>query len=67
MPRHRTAEPPESALYAPVKALLEGQGYEVKGEIAGCDVVGVRGDDPRDVAESYLKGVLEAGDNPCDH
>jgi len=51
MPRHRTAEPPESALYAPVKALLEGQGYEVKGEIAGCDVVGVRGDDPPVIVE----------------
>lgn len=33
----------ESDLYAPVKALLEGQGYSVKGEVRGCDVVGVRG------------------------
>ncbi|MBS0520558.1 MAG: hypothetical protein JSR90_17815 [Proteobacteria bacterium] len=32
----------ESDLYAPVKALLEGQGYSVKGEVRGCDVVGVR-------------------------
>ncbi len=32
----------ESDLYPPVKALLEGQGYSVKGEIRGCDVVGVR-------------------------
>lgn len=32
----------ESDLYAPVKALLEGQGYVVKGEVRGCDVVGVR-------------------------
>ncbi len=30
----------ESDLYAPVKALLEGQGYVVKGEVRGCDVVG---------------------------
>jgi hypothetical protein len=29
----------ESDLYAPVKALLEGQGYVVKGEVRGCDVV----------------------------
>ena len=35
--------PLESDLYAPVKALLEGQGYVVKGEVRGCDVVGVRG------------------------
>jgi len=42
MPRTRPVAPPETALYAPVKALLEGQGYVVKGEINGCDVVGVR-------------------------
>lgn len=32
----------ETDLYPPVKALLEAQGYEVKGEIRGVDVVGVR-------------------------
>jgi hypothetical protein len=32
----------ESDLYPPVKALLEGQGYSVKGEVRGCDVVGVK-------------------------
>jgi len=32
----------ESDLYPPVKALLEGQGYCVKGEVRGCDVVGVK-------------------------
>ena len=42
---------PEAALYAPVKALLEAQGYEVKGEIGACDVVGVRGDDPPVIVE----------------
>lgn len=37
----------ETELYAPVKGFLEGQGYEVKGEIGACDVVGARaGDDP---------------------
>lgn len=35
----------ETSLYAPVKAFLEGQGYLVKGEIDGADVVGVRGDE----------------------
>ena len=46
-----TAGEPEVALYAPVKALLEGQGYEVKGEVMSCDVVGVRGDEPPVVVE----------------
>lgn len=41
----------ESDLYAPVKALLEGQGYVVKGEVRGCDVVGVRGAEPPVVVE----------------
>jgi hypothetical protein len=42
---------PEVALYAPVKALLEAQGYEVKGEVNGCDVVGTRGDEPPVIVE----------------
>jgi hypothetical protein len=41
----------ESDLYAPVKALLEGQGYSVKGEVRGCDVVGVRGNEPPVIVE----------------
>lgn len=41
----------ESDLYAPVKALLEGQGYTVKGEVRGCDVVAVRGAEPPVVVE----------------
>ena len=45
---------PETALYGPVKALLEAQGYVVKGEIVGCDVVGVRGDEPPVVVELKL-------------
>ncbi|MEX3014335.1 DUF2161 family putative PD-(D/E)XK-type phosphodiesterase [Gymnodinialimonas hymeniacidonis] len=35
----------ESDLYPPVKAFLEAQGYEVKGEIGPADVMGVRGED----------------------
>jgi len=46
----------ESDLYAPVKALLEGQGYVVKGEVRGCDVVGVRGEEPPVIVE--LKRVF---------
>jgi hypothetical protein len=33
----------ETDLYPPVKALLEKQGYSVKAEVRGCDVVGTRG------------------------
>jgi hypothetical protein len=43
--------PSETDLYAPVKALLEKQGYDVKGEVRGCDVVGVRGDEPPVIVE----------------
>jgi hypothetical protein len=49
----------ESDLYAPVKALLEGQGYSVKGEVRGCDVVGVRGSEPPVIVE--LKRVFGLG------
>src|SRR4029079_13569379 len=41
----------ESDLYAPVKALLEEQGCSVKGEVKGCDVVAVRGEDPPLIVE----------------
>ena len=59
MPGARTARlppAPETDLYEPVKRLLVGQGYDVKGEIHGCDVVGVRGDEPPVVVE--LKRVF---------
>lgn len=41
----------EADLYAPVKAFLERQSYVVKGEVDGCDVVGVRGGEPPVVVE----------------
>ena len=41
----------ETELYAPVKAFLEGQGYEVKAEVRDCDVVAVRGAEPPVVVE----------------
>ena len=44
----------ETELYAPVKAFLQGQGYEVKGEVADADVVACRGEDPPVIVE--LKG-----------
>lgn len=37
-----TQDDTETALYPPVKAFLESLGFTVKGEIHGCDVVGVR-------------------------
>lgn len=37
----------ETDLYLPVKRLLEGQGYTVKGEVGAADIVAMRdGDDP---------------------
>jgi len=35
----------EADLYAPVKAYLQRQGYDVKGEVGSADVVGRRGKD----------------------
>lgn len=32
----------ETDLYHPIKKLLEAQGYQVKGEVKGCDVVAMR-------------------------
>ena len=64
MARSRPSTPPETSLYAPVKALLEGQGYTVKGEIRGCDIVAVRGDEPPVVVElkkTFGLGVVFQG------
>ena len=36
----------EQDLYPPIKAFLEAQGYEVKAEVDGCDVVAMRGAEP---------------------
>lgn len=36
---------PESSLYSPVREFLAAQGFTVRGEVRGCDVVAVRGDD----------------------
>lgn len=33
----------ERELYAPVRALLEERGYAVQAEVAGCDAIGLRG------------------------
>ena len=49
----------ESALYAPIKAFLEAQDYEVKGEVEGCDVVATRGDESPVVVELKQRFNLE--------
>ena len=42
--RKKTRTIKESDLYLPVKSLLTKQGYEVKGEVKGCDVLARRDD-----------------------
>ncbi len=49
----------ESDLYAPLKRFLEGQGYEVKGEVGRCDVVAVRGQEAPVIVELKLRPNLE--------
>jgi hypothetical protein len=49
---------PETSLYPAVKAFLEDQGFTVKGEIRGCDVVAVRGDDPPVLVICELKAAF---------
>jgi hypothetical protein len=41
----------EQDLYAPLKVFLEAQGYEVKAEVRGCDLVAQRGDEPPLIVE----------------
>ena len=40
--RKKPPRQPETALYAPVKSYLEAQGFTVKAEVHGCDVVAHR-------------------------
>src|SRR5437870_12762925 len=48
----------EATLYRPVKAFLEAQGFEVKGEVCGCDLVARRGDEPPVIVELKLRFSL---------
>jgi hypothetical protein len=48
----------EQELYAPVKRFLEAQGYEVKGEVGGCDLLAVRGEEPPLIIELKLRFSL---------
>jgi hypothetical protein len=48
------APPAERDLYPTVKTFLEAQGYDVKAEVRGCDVVAIRGDEPPVIVELKL-------------
>lgn len=45
----------ETSLYLPVKGFLEKAGYTVKGEVGGCDLVGLSDDDQPVVVICELK------------
>lgn len=45
----------ETSLYAPVKRFLEGLGFEVKGEVCGCDIVAIDHGTPAAVVIAELK------------
>src|SRR6059036_1309429 len=51
----RRSLPLETALYLPVKRFLEKLGFTVKGEVGGCDLVALSGDDPPIVVIGELK------------
>jgi len=58
--RHRRkpdakSAPRETSLYLPVKRFLEARGFEVKGEICGCDLVALRDGEPPIVVVGELK------------
>jgi hypothetical protein len=45
----------ETSLYPPVKRFLENLGFHVKGEVCGCDLVALRGDERPRVVIGELK------------
>src|SRR5262244_3253529 len=59
MPRQPPQRPKlatrETSLYLPVKRFLESLGFEVKGEICGCDLVAIRDEEPPLVVIGELK------------
>src|SRR5215813_6910639 len=63
MPRQPPQRPKlatrETSLYLPVKRFLESLGFEVKGEICGCDLVAIRGEE----APLVVIGELKLGFN----
>ncbi|WP_094020875.1 DUF2161 domain-containing phosphodiesterase [Maliponia aquimaris] len=55
----------ESDLYGPIKALLEGQGYAVKGEVGAVDIMALRGDEPPVIVELKLRITLALYHQAC--
>src|SRR5438093_11492891 len=45
----------ETSLYLPIKRYLEALGFEVKGEVCGCDLVALSGEEPPIVVIGELK------------
>jgi hypothetical protein len=45
----------ETSLYSPVKRFLEGFGFEVKGEVCGCDLVALDRGTPTALVIGELK------------
>lgn len=62
VPNTNPRSPPEvsgeAALYLPVKAFLERQGYVVRGEVRGCDLVACRGNEEPVIVELKLRFTL---------
>ena len=58
MARMRRPVTPETTLYAPVKRYLERLGFTVKGEVCGCDLVALRGEEPPIVVIGELKSAF---------
>lgn len=50
--------PRETDLYPPIRSHLEAQGYTVKSEVSGADVVAIRGSDPPLIIELKLSFSL---------
>jgi hypothetical protein len=55
MGKARAGQPSEVDLYQPVKDFLAAQGYVVRGEVRGCDLVAVRGDEKPVIVELKLR------------
>lgn len=55
MSKARLTMASEADLYEPVRAFLIAQGYVVRGEVRGCDVVATRGDEPPVIVELKLR------------
>jgi hypothetical protein len=55
MPESKASKASEVDLYQPVKDFLTAQGYVVRGEVRGCDLVAVRGDEKPVVVELKLR------------